>query len=297
MWNIVRLNEGSATEFLKRRMIRIVPLYWIVTTVIVSVMVFFPHLVQTGRFDARHIMASYFFIPTNHPVAHRLAPVLMPGWTLNIEVFFYLIMAVGLCFRPRQRGYLLVIFATILMAIRFVMDEPSPIYVFYASNFLLEFVFGVGLCMAFHRGVGITGPIALLALGAGLVAMIWRLHIPILPRMLDDSIPAALCVSAAILYERGHGLPRIVWLAALGRACYSIYLTHTIVLSGITHFARQIDLVHRPVGLALLVVAAVGGAIGTGYVVHVVVETPLMGFLNRMFPRRTALSGAMPHPG
>jgi exopolysaccharide production protein ExoZ len=51
----------------------------------------FPNLMLTTQ----HIVASLFFIPVRSPSSGEIWPVLVQGWTLNFEMFFYLIFALS----------------------------------------------------------------------------------------------------------------------------------------------------------------------------------------------------------
>ena len=95
MW--VTTFDGSTTpwQFLFRRFVRIIPVYWLLTTTTVAVMLVAPSAVQSGRFDSIHVLSSYLFIPTVHPLTGMMEPVLIPGWTLNYEMFFYIIFEIG----------------------------------------------------------------------------------------------------------------------------------------------------------------------------------------------------------
>ena len=68
-------------EFWRRRIWRIVPLYWIVTTFMIVVLLIFPAFVKTGQFEVWHAVTSFLFLPSIHPVTGMLQPVLVPGWS------------------------------------------------------------------------------------------------------------------------------------------------------------------------------------------------------------------------
>lgn len=86
---------NKAFRFLGARILRIAPLYFIATflTILVGALI-------TGRqFPLGDIVLSLLFIATNaRPEDGALTPVLGVGWTLNYEMFFYVIFAFGLLF-------------------------------------------------------------------------------------------------------------------------------------------------------------------------------------------------------
>lgn len=99
-------STSGAGAFLVRRVIRVVPLYWMFTTLMVAALVVAPGGVKETELDPGQIAASYLFLPYERHDG-RIAPVLSLGWTLNYEMFFYLLAAVALAWRwPRAAGIL-----------------------------------------------------------------------------------------------------------------------------------------------------------------------------------------------
>ena len=84
---------GGAADFAIRRVIRVVPLYWLFTGVFVALLLFWPSIFSTLKLSARHTAESFLFIPTVNNVGDYY-PVLGVGWTLNYEMYFYAIFAV-----------------------------------------------------------------------------------------------------------------------------------------------------------------------------------------------------------
>ncbi len=84
--------------FSQRRIIRIVPMYWLATTVKLVVMVLAGEFVLHARFSLLDTSMSYLFLPTRNSDGN-LFPLLGVGWTLNFEMLFYLLFAVALFLR------------------------------------------------------------------------------------------------------------------------------------------------------------------------------------------------------
>ena len=112
MWSIARDAAISPATFLARRIIRVAPPYWIATLVWVG-------LVSAIGYDwitvtAEHTFLSLGFVPHFSPTFwDRVWPVVMPDWTLNYEMFFYLVFAGTLLagrhlreIRPKDSGVL-----------------------------------------------------------------------------------------------------------------------------------------------------------------------------------------------
>ncbi|RYG23519.1 MAG: acyltransferase, partial [Burkholderiales bacterium] len=79
----------SAGDFLVRRIVRIVPLYWLFTALAASLAVLAPALFKTTVFTWPHFIQSLLFIAHEAPNRGGTSPLLSLGWTLNYEAFFY----------------------------------------------------------------------------------------------------------------------------------------------------------------------------------------------------------------
>jgi exopolysaccharide production protein ExoZ len=135
---------GSSKAFLTKRIARIAPLYWIVTLLTASV----------GTFSWQHVAASLLFLPGNWSEAQYSAlPVVTVGWSLNVEMFFYVVFAAGLRF-PRQvavAGVSTVLVGMVLIGIYTNVLTPA-VRLYWASPQILEFVVGCLLASIYHEG-------------------------------------------------------------------------------------------------------------------------------------------------
>ena len=68
--------------FVARRLIRIVPLYWLLLSVKVLTILLFPALLRDSTFDPIAIISSYLFLPSYNNEG-EIAPILYVGWSLN----------------------------------------------------------------------------------------------------------------------------------------------------------------------------------------------------------------------
>ena len=133
---------AAAANFLRRRIIRIVPLYWLGT-----IAAFAYHRVSGthGADDGwLQIVYSLAFIPYSGDNG-SWNPVLPQGWTLSYEMLFYLIFAFGLWF-PRQIG-LITVGLTLGVLVIIGPFIPNETVVHLASPILLWFLPGIGLAI------------------------------------------------------------------------------------------------------------------------------------------------------
>ena len=88
MYTISALRPRPPAAFLKDRIVRIVPLYWLLT--LVAAFVSTKGGLSIGLdVSLRDLVTSLLFIPewnANYPTL--VSPVLLVGWTLNLEMVF-----------------------------------------------------------------------------------------------------------------------------------------------------------------------------------------------------------------
>lgn len=268
--------------FLRRRLMRIVPLYWLVTSVMVGLLVLAPRLVRSGAFDPAHVLASYFFVPWLHPVENYPFPVVIPGWTLNYEMFFYVAFATCLALPAQIRLWALAVVLGGLVLVGQVFDPQQVQLRFYSSSLFLEFLLGIGVGILVQRGRLMDGRLAAFLAPMMLLA-IWLLDASPL-RGLSWGLPAAVFIYALISLEREGRMPRVALCLLLGNASYSLYLIHPMVLSALDQIIARVGVtVTGPLPELGLTSAIVAVAALAGCVCYWLVERPLGWVVHRVF--------------
>jgi exopolysaccharide production protein ExoZ len=275
MW--ITTAKGMTTlEFYRRRVLRIVPLYWALTSVVLMTLVVYPSLVQSGRFDALHVVGSYLFLPVVHPVEGLIHPLLIPGWTLNYEMFFYAIFGVSLILPASRRLVLLLTVLCGLAAVPILTGTTGPVAMqFYTWNIIVEFAFGIALGWVYTSGIKLPEELGwpCLLVGAAVLVVVGTAA-PI--RGLSTGGPALLVVAGAVIVERLRGMPEIHSLRLLGNASYSLYLSHTIVLSAIGQLWRRSLHFDFPGEPLVFGGAAIATVLAGGVIVYFSIEVPML---------------------
>ncbi|TWB12567.1 peptidoglycan/LPS O-acetylase OafA/YrhL [Rhizobium sp. ERR 922] len=224
--------SGAPLHFFLRRCARVVPLYWLLTSIMLLGALAAPSLLVVPVGSISHVLASYFFIPSGRGVG-EIRPVLALGWTLNYEMLFYVFFALALLL-PIRVGVIWLSVLMVGMALVGNLVDPSHVQIaFWTSPIILEFLFGVYVALIFRSGVRIGKGIAFGLVAIGLlgfvhVSTLW--NDAALPQFLRSGLPAALFVLAAAI---GPVLPHkrpVLWSVALGDASYSLYLAHPFIL-------------------------------------------------------------------
>lgn len=294
MWISTIGRTVTPWQFFRKRIVRIVPLYWLLTTVMLVVMLVLPSALQTSRFSLPHVIASYLFLPMQNPGKGTMEPLLFPGWTLNYEMFFYLIFGTLLLVSPRLRLLGTALLFGLLVLVGWLAGWPTvSVAGFYTSPRLLEFVAGMVLAwLVCQRGADrlLAPPVALAGLAAGFAALLFNPFPSDWPWALSAGLPSALIVACAVSLE-GRGRLR-EWRPAhlLGDASYSIYLTQLISMAAFRFLWSHVMPADLPGQLLLYPLLDLSVAIGVGIACYFLAERPLTAWLTR--DRRARLATA-----
>ena len=272
---------GAMMVFLSSRVARIVPLYWIMTSVMLAYVV----ARGFGPSDASplHALASYFFIPYPRP-SGPVDPLYGVGWTLNYEMFFYVTFAFALLARREMAIAGIAIFFIGLVITNMAYPLPLPLS-HWADPVILEFVFGMIVALLYRAGFSLPLPVATVLVIAALVEIGWTLtpwHRE-LPRWIIAGIPACQVVAAVVLVRQS--VVTLPWLARLGDASYALYLIHPAVISvARALFSRgYLDPTGRPSPYVAGIVIA---SICLAFVVHRAIEKPSTAAVKRLMKSR-----------
>ncbi len=278
MCHVTYKREVSFLKFMKARFVRILPLYWVLTSFALVVYLLFPDKVNSSRGETG-ILASYFLYPNESRF------LVSNGWTLSYEFYFYLIFALGLAFSSAIRFVLPVILMLSLILIGLVLDLDNIQLEFLTNIRLLEFICGMCIFFFFVRYT-ITKTYSVLLIFLSLILLIVVNSV----ENADDQIFNYL-IPVIFFFMGMRGLEDTVFarqpqnkvfrvLGKIGDSSYSLYLFHpfALVLSsialnrvGITEYGYLF------VGLLVFV------SIATGWLVYTYVELQLNKMLKRKF--------------
>jgi exopolysaccharide production protein ExoZ len=264
----------TAGEFLRRRVERIVPLYWLVTLAVTLLGMTLPDIFGTpGWLTLRHVLKSLAF----SSFTDGEMPVVYVGWSLEYEMYFYLAAALLMALTKNVWRNIVVLFSALATAGQGpgVAAAMGP-YAFFADPLILEFVLGVIVGMAF-----VTGRVAWPALAAAACAVAVVLAVDPSSRVITSGIPSACLVGAAAFASRKRVAHS--WferaLARLGDASYSIYLAQVN-----TVWLATMSLVALIPGIPPLLLVFSVSAIVTafGLALNILIERPALKLARRL---------------
>lgn len=233
MFAVTETQENKPKIFFWRRFTRIVPLYWCATALTVIVCLYAPHIREGVDASFNHVMPSLFFIPHINMFGKNW-PTVPQGWTLNIEMFFYVTVTAALFF-PRYIQLRLISIFLVLLVVAGACIHPSasPLKA-YTNVLLLEFMAGLWIGRIWALGKLPSRNIGIILLGVGLLGLgidPWLGHHGKFFRPIFWGIPAALMVLGSLSIEANGRIMQITFFKLLGDASYSIYLLHDFMES------------------------------------------------------------------
>lgn len=277
---------AAAGRFLHHRATRIYPAYWFYTLALIGLHFLLPRFADAARWATVNVARSLLLLPQAE------LPVLVVGWTMVHEVYFYLVFSLLLLTPEQSRGWLLGAWlaATAALAAVFpALAAASPVFAVATHPLTAEFIAGAAIALLVRRGLLVPGRAALAA-GAILLLAGHALLAPAGPgltawpegwtRVAVYGLPSALLLAGAVSIEFTGGslLPR--WLRAVGDASYSIYLAQIFPLLALGWIWSWLR-VPGPADNAAAVAVAGIAVVAAGLAGYHLVERPLLALTRR----------------
>ena len=270
----------QAFTFLYHRISRIYPLYWFYSLLVLVAFLLQPSFVNSSQFGQVNILASFLILPQKH------LPLLMVGWTLVHEMYFYLIFFLLLFFPEKQLVKCIGLWTAIIVFLQlYITPDSSPALRLISHPLTIEFIGGclLAICTRQKKNT-FSAPFFLLSALFLFVASIlsyilyWQTTGHVEPlgwwRILIMGIPAILIIFCLVRAEhKNFVLPGP--LCRIGDASYSIYLSHVLTLSLIGRIWAEFSsdsTADNWFALPFMLLSVVA----VGYISYVTVERPMI---------------------
>ena len=271
--------QGVWRTFLEKRLIRIIPLYWLLTSVKIAIILIVPFMARNSTLTVWNSVASFLLIPSFNG-QHDILPVISAGWTLCFEMFFYYAFTLCLVLRVRPDRALTPIFI-VLAAVGCFRTPGWGAEARVLDPLLLEFVAGMWIAELasrqwFRYGIGTLELCALL--GSGCVGLMLSDLLPpqsaYTYRVIVWGIPSAAIMLSVVGLEGRIAMQRLRIPLILGDASYSIYLVHVVLLSPVIALAKRYQF-SLPGELAVFAAIVLLGLLA-GTATYYLIERPMM---------------------
>jgi len=218
--------------FIINRVRRVAPLYWFFTLLMAAIFMAMPSVFTNTSLTAESLLKSLFFIPhfsSAHP--GEVWPIVAPGWSLNFEMYFYLLFALSLFARENLRLILITVAISGIFLLAKLTNFEGPIAQFLADDVVFEFIFGMFLAYAWKRGWRLSATTGTILFVLGLALLVVHsqdmfLGSTNLPGIIKNGIPATMVVAGTLFIK----VPDNRFGVLLGDASYALYLSHIFVL-------------------------------------------------------------------
>ena len=301
---IMFTTRKSTQYFFRKRLIRILPLYYLMTFGTYGMLLLFPSMFQQTRQDPAFLVKSLLFLPFDIG-GGVIQPLVRIGWTVNCEMFFYLLFFISFHISMRYRGLICSAFLAGLVGVVQIFtpvisswQSPvggmlSPVLMFYGDPVMLEFIFGILayylLRFLYNRHLEHPVPMAVSVLSAVSIPVIFcllafftpRINVIGFRRLPLWGLPALVLLLLAFLAGLKLSLPRFFVL--MGNISYSLYLVHYYPVMFLDR--AVFDFSTLSVLSVIGVILSVALSIGLAYLSWSIVERKFSGWLRRKLLR------------
>lgn len=232
-------NHG-AENYWKKRLIRILPLYYGATVFTSILIIVLPGLFHSYEVSIEYFIKSLLFIPYFHNGI--TGPVLEIGWTLYFEMLFYLFFWIALKISHKYRGIIASVFLIIFALAGYLFELPE-VFEYLAHPIIIDFALGM---FAYHlwkyivnkteKFQGLLKNNTLITIVVYLIYIVtfifmdWLNKLPIARSLTSGSMGALVLLLFCLLDE--YIRPCKV-LILIGNTGYEVYLLHVFVVRAI----------------------------------------------------------------
>ncbi|MGD1504935.1 acyltransferase family protein [Vibrio harveyi] len=219
-----------AFSFLYDRALRIFPLYWFFTIFAIAIFYF-----NGDSFSFLRIFSSLLLIPSTNELGEHV-PILVVGWTLILEMYFYFFISISLLFKSNSKSMRIFMISVWIFSVYALSEffSVSSEFKHYLSNSLLaEFILGL-LCAFFVSKKCHFNNATLISL---LLISCTIFFLPLffsrdnLDRVLCWGIPVTVAIYSLVTLEKRGVIDFYPLLVRLGDSSYSLYLSHFFTLN------------------------------------------------------------------
>ncbi len=274
---------GNILKFVKKRLIRIFPIYWIIISIFLVVQVMLPGYYATHfQMNFANIFSTFFLLP-NHIMLNGVS------WSLTNELFFYLLFLLALLIPNKNfmLGLLVVYLVLLVLVPALSSNAPSN-----SNSFIQLLLFPMNI--EFLLGIGVVFfvdkfpdkwifPFLIVGLSIFLVSAIYYTSLSQIfsgySRVIMFGLPSFLIVLALVKYELVTHIKVNNLFLQLGDASYSIYLFHLPIVVAFFKIMAKVS-IDNHLTLVLLSGGLLAAVCFAGFIIYKKVEKPLINWLN-----------------
>lgn len=280
--------SGNKKPFVIRRMVRMLPLYYLLTIVTFTAAQIMPEIIGYKP-TVSELVKSFLFIPFMRgslKSGATLRPIVGPAHTLYMEMAFTAVFAIAIKINRKHRGDISFICSVLIWLIGVTVGFKNDIAKFYISENAyswLAFAAGIFVFALFERmeknklcfGGAKAGILAAVTAMFAVLTQLTFGHVSQKATMIFVTAVCALLVALAVGSSFvGVRPPKLI--VKFGDMSYSYYLLHYYIVSVAERFLGMEALSLRNV---LLIVPILALAWAVAYVSYIIIEKKFSSFL------------------
>ncbi|HCJ7266124.1 acyltransferase family protein [Vibrio cholerae] len=233
-YNDVLFNFTDSAHFLKRRLLRVIPLNTFFIILSIAITYAFLNFGYTNNYAIYHFpetkLSIVYFLQSTFFLHFGMASINAIAWTLQYEAIFYFLFSMSI-FLGIDRFKFFSAFSFLILSISLAGYNLSDFYQVILSPLHLEFFMGIIVFKLVHSEKKNMNLSMLLLSALALYAARFFIGFSfgnLLDRVLDYGVIALLVFIIAIWIEGLLTVPKAI--KHIGDASYSIYLTHWLIV-------------------------------------------------------------------
>lgn len=274
---------GNIFKFVKKRLIRIFPIYWIIISFFLAIQLTLPVFYATHfQMNFANIFSTYFLLP-NHNMLNGVS------WSLTNELFFYLLFLLALLIPNKNviLGLLAVylIFLTLLPAFSFnSLNNHNSFIQLLLFPMNIEFLLGILVVFFVDKFPNKwIFPFLIAGLVCFIVSAAYYTELSQAfsgySRVIMFGFPSSLIILALVKYELVTHIKVNNLFLQLGDASYSIYLFHLPIVVAFFKIITRMPVANHLV-LVSLSFGLLAAVCYTSHIIYKKIERPLIKWLN-----------------
>ncbi|BCI60208.1 acyltransferase family protein [Solibaculum mannosilyticum] len=255
----------KAKDYFLKRIIRLVPLYWLLTLFVYVLATINPGWFKNTIAEIPYLLKSFFFVPYEYSTIVHDGPLLRNGWTINVEVLFYILFFLSMKIKHQYRGAICSGIIIVFVGIQSIFQIPSPFMRGWFSFSTLYFAVGMMVFMlwktlsqhrqfSFHRIIEVL-KFPVLSVLFLLLSLVYR----------EGALGLIVCalVFTAIVLTNHNGHYQRGFLF-LGDISFSVYLIHPFVVLGVSRLIyplEELNLTTILISIVCIILSVLAGSV------------------------------------
>ena len=274
-------NPSKLKEYLSKRLIRVYPIYWIITTLLFSLAWLITNVLHKNVFSIGypHTLVAYLQTYSLFPLHFAINPV---TWTLSYEIFFYVIFALLIVSKRLIIIPLLILLGSFYNI--FISQSGSELtyFNFIFSGYNFEFALGC-LIFQFYEKVQLSKALCLILLSIAISIIIYFGYdvsdVDSYQRVLTFGLPSGLILLTLLNLEKEGFISFPKLFLTLGDSSYALYLIHfpmMLLMNKIPQMLGYQFTATQEINYSYFIIISI---VITSFFVHKWIEKPIAKFI------------------